>query len=133
MGRSDLFRCLGLLRFPQNRICYADLDVCFTRPLDEIFGAFPLAYRWEDFSNSAVLNSPYSARKIREVIRECMVQSISAKPWVMFSDRRCVEMELRMLSIDKCDPVRATNSLGSGDPGLFFRNHEFSQDFFLGV
>lgn len=132
-GRSDLFRCLALLRFPNERICYSDLDVCFTRPFDEIFGEVPLAYRWEDFANSAILYAPPSAEKIREVIRESLNQSISAKPWVMFSDQRCVKMRLQMLSLDRCDPGWAENSIGSGDAQLFFRTHELSRDFFSEV
>lgn len=129
-GRSDLFRCLVATQFPESDICYSDLDICFTRNLSEILSEVPISYKWDDFANSAFLYLPRKAKKIRRIIFQGIKSGLSAKPWVMFSEYRCVEMDLLLHPVELFDPVWSSTSVGREDPMLFFRNHKNSEAFF---
>ena len=132
-GRSDLFRCVIGAQFLDVDLCYVDLDICLTRNLRDFLAGEALAYRWEDFANTAFLYLPSSARQARMQLSDSIRDGLSPKPWVMFTDARCKRMGINQLGVQLFDPCWNPNSIGCGDSLLFFEKHESSEEFYLEV
>lgn len=118
--RGDLARCIIPVAHYESSSLYADLDVCFLTDMNAIFGENGFVYQWEDydFANSAILYSPNMevARNILE--RGNQVECF--RPWYLFSNANCKDLNLELYPTDRFDAMWDKNSLLSGDAMKFF-------------
>jgi hypothetical protein len=125
--RGDLARCIIPVAHYDSSSLYSDLDVCFLTDMEAIFYKNGFVYQWEDydFANSAILYSPN--KEVAKNILERGNQVECFRPWYLFSNVNCRELNLDIYPADRFDAMWDKDSLLSGDAMKFFSSSLYAQ------
>jgi hypothetical protein len=125
--RGDLARCIIPVAHYDSSSLYSDLDVCFLTDMEVIFSKSGFVYQWEDydFANSAILYSPN--KEVAKNILERGNQVECFRPWYLFSNVNCRELNLDIYPVDRFDAMWDKDSLLSGDAMKFFSSSLYAQ------
>lgn len=118
--RADVARFILPLEHYPGACFYADLDVCFTSDLGDLFGQAPFCYRWDRLGagNNALLYLP--GRQAVARIVELADSLETYRPWILLTDANCKRLGMDILPADPFDAMWAEASPLYGDPALFF-------------
>jgi len=125
--RGDLARCIIPVAHYNSPSLYSDLDVCFLSDLNDICHDQGFVYQWEDydFANSAILYSP------NQEIAKCILEAGNSiecfRPWYLFTNSVCKELNLKIYPNNRFDAMWDPNSMLSGDAMKFFIKSPQSQ------
>ena len=124
--RADLVRCIIPVAHYDKPSLYADLDVCFLSNLNDICMQQGFVYRWEDygFANSAILYSP--SKKVAEQILDAGNKVECFRPWYLFTDAICQQLNLKIYPVNQFDAMWDLDSLLAGDALKFFKKTDQS-------
>jgi hypothetical protein len=83
-------------------------------------------YRWEDydFANSAILYSP--SKKVAEQILDSGNRVECFRPWYLFTDVICNQLNLKIYPVNQFDAMWDLDSLLAGDALKFFKKTDLS-------
>jgi len=125
--RADLARCIIPVAHYDSSSLYADLDVCFLTDMRSIFTTNSFLYRWEDydFANNAIIYCPN--KEVSKSILKRGNQIECFRPWYLFSNKNCKDLNLEIYPTDRFDAMWDKNSLLSGDAMKFFSKSAQSQ------
>jgi hypothetical protein len=120
--RGDLARCIIPVAHYDSSSLYADLDICFLSDMNTIFGNHGFVYQWEDydFANSAILYSP--GIEVAKNILERGNQVECFRPWYLFSNINCKDLNLEIYPTNRFDAMWDKDSLLSGNAMKFFKS-----------
>jgi hypothetical protein len=109
--RGDLARCIIPVAHYDSSSLYSDLDVCFLADMGTIFSKNGFVYQWENynFANSAILYSPNKV--VAENILEKGNQVECFRPWHLFSNAHCKELNIDIYPVNRFDAMWDKNSL----------------------
>ena len=124
--RGDLARCIIPVAHYDGPSLYADLDVCFLSDLNSICMHQGFVYRWEDydFANSAILYSP--SKKVAEQVLDIGNQVECFRPWYLFKDVICNQLNLKIYPVNQFDAMWDLDSLLAMDALKFFKKTDQS-------
>ena len=130
--RSDVFRTLVSNLYPGESVLYADLDVYFAKDLCDWDLRTAFVYRWEDYTwgNSALLFFPRDRNALRKSLNRELFRGFPALPWFLYSEENCLRLGIRILPVDKFDPMWSPGTAHFGDSDAFFEKHP-NRDVFL--
>lgn len=120
--RADLFRTLILSQDEEERnLLYADLDICFLKPLSEFFSVNPYTSRWgtEDFANTCLLYVPHHSNSMKGLVQELQKTS-SAWPWTLYSKENCLKFGIDIRPLKIFDPIWDSDFAAPGSVSSFF-------------
>lgn len=120
--RADLFRTLILSQGDENyNLLYADLDICFLKPLKDFFSMNPYTSRWgtEDFANTCLLFVPHHANSMKGLVQELQKTS-SAWPWTLYSKENCLKYGIDIKPLNVLDPIWDRDFAAPGSDSSFF-------------
>jgi hypothetical protein len=125
--RGDLARCIIPVAHYSSPSLYSDLDVCFLSDLNDICHDQGFVYQWEDydFANSAILYS--SNQEIAKRILEAGNSIECFRPWYLFANSVCKELNLKIYPNNRFDAMWDLESTLSGDAMKFFIKSPQSQ------
>jgi hypothetical protein len=121
--RSDLFRSVIALEFPERDLLYVDVDTCLVKPIiDWDFGS-SFASQWGtgNFANTACLFFS-SHSQTRDLVAEKLRYKIAAWPWVLYSFKNCKDLVIEIRPIKLFDPSWTPGTLLEGNSAGFFHN-----------
>jgi|688.fasta_scaffold218432_3 hypothetical protein len=124
--RADLFRTLILSQgAKENNILYADLDICFLKPLNEFLSLHPYTSRWgtEDFANTCLLFVPHHSNSMKGLVQELQKTS-SAWPWTLYSKENCLKYGIEIKPLKMFDPIWDRDFAAPGSDSSFFSDPE---------
>jgi hypothetical protein len=120
--RGDLARCLIPFFYYDGPVIYTDIDVCFLCNLLDLCGKSGFVYRWEnfDFGNNAILYIPDRGLSEKIVLKGALLETY--RPWVLFSNDVCAELDIKIYPAEMFDALWNKTSILYGDSSLFFKN-----------
>lgn len=121
--RSDLFRSVIALEFPERALLYVDVDTCLTKPIVDWDFSASFASQWgtADFANTACLFFS-SHSHARYLVAEMLRKKTAAWPWVLYSFINCKKMDIEIRPIKLFDPAWTPGTLLEGNSAGFFKN-----------
>jgi len=104
--RADIFRALAPEFFPDANVLWLDLDIAVLEDLSWLEDREPLVYRWGTypFGNNAVIYLPADRLDARQGLVDAMNKLGAARPWTLFSDTVCKDINMTILPVDEFDP-----------------------------
>jgi hypothetical protein len=121
--RSDLFRSVIALEFPERDLLYVDVDTCLVKPIIDWDFGLSFASQWGtgNFANTACLFFS-SHSQTRHLVAEKLRYKIAAWPWVLYSFKNCKDLGIEIRPIKLFDPAWTPGTLLEGNSAGFFHN-----------
>jgi hypothetical protein len=123
--RSDLFRSVIALEYPEKELLYVDIDTCLVKPIVDWDFSSNFASQWgtANFANTACLFFKSNSRA-RYMVAELLRDKTAAWPWVLYSRINCTNMAIDIRPIKLFDPAWTPGTLLEGNSAGFFQNQQ---------
>lgn len=118
---GDLFRILYSTVLQESTL-YVDLDTVFCADVRTFTGHQPFVYRWQELpcGNNAVIFVPRDSPIKQGALAALCKQLGTPLPWILFADKHCKLLDIKILPCAQFDPFWVTNPFGIAEFEFFF-------------